>query len=67
MKNPLNDRKFITRRNFWNEQTLLAEAIYNDAVLTQRSTAEYQRKPNTEIVSLTTSVALQITAAKHDS
>ena len=37
---PLNERRFITRRKFWNEQALSAEVIRNDAVHTQRSTAD---------------------------
>ena len=36
-KSPLNDGRFITGRNFWNEQALSADIIYNDAVYTQRS------------------------------
>ena len=36
-KSPLNDRRFINRKNFWNEQAPSAEVIYNDAVHTQRS------------------------------
>ena len=36
-KSPLNDRRIITRRNFWNEQAPSAEVIYND---TQRSRAD---------------------------
>ena len=40
MKSPLNDRRFINRRNFLNEQVPSAEVIYNDAVHTQRSTAD---------------------------
>ena len=42
MKSPFNDRRFINRRNYWNEQALSAEVIYNDAVHTERSTAEFQ-------------------------
>ena len=40
MKSPFNDGKFITRTNFLNEQALTADVIYNDAVHTQRSTAD---------------------------
>ena len=40
-KIPLNDRRFINRRNFWNEQELSAEVIYSDAVHTQCSTADF--------------------------
>ena len=39
MRSPLDDRRFITRRNPWNKQAPLAEVINNDAVHTQRSTA----------------------------
>ena len=35
-----NDIKFINRRNFWVEQAFSAEVIYNDAVHTQRDTAD---------------------------
>ena len=40
LKSPLNDRRFINRRNFQNEQVQSAEVIYNDAVHTQHSTAD---------------------------
>ena len=40
MKSSFDDGRFITRRNFWNEQPLSADVIYNDAVQTQRSTAD---------------------------
>ena len=40
MKSPFNDEIFITRRNFWNEQALSEDVIYNDAIYTQRSTAD---------------------------
>ena len=40
MKNPLNDRRLIKRRNFWNEQALPADINYNDAVHIQHSTAD---------------------------
>ena len=40
MKSLLNDRKFINRRNFRNKQAPSAVVIYNDAVHTQRSTAD---------------------------
>ena len=36
----LNDRRFITRRNFSNEQALSAEVIYNDANHTHRNSAD---------------------------
>ena len=41
MKNPLDDRRFITRRNLWNEQAPSAEVIYNDSVHTQHGTADF--------------------------
>ena len=44
MKSPLNDRRFISRRNFWNEQALSAEVIYNDAGHIQRCTADSKTK-----------------------
>ena len=40
MKNPLNDARFINRRNFRYKQALSAMVIYNDAVHSQRSTAD---------------------------
>ena len=40
MKSPFNDGRFITRRNFWNEQALSADVIYIDAVHTQLSAAD---------------------------
>ena len=40
MKSPFNDGRLITRKNFWNEQILSSDVIYNDAVYTQRSTAD---------------------------
>ena len=40
MKSPFNDGRFITRRNFWNEQALPADVIYNDDVHIQRGTAD---------------------------
>ena len=40
MKTPFIDGRFITRRNFWNEQALSVDLIYNDAVHTQRNTAD---------------------------
>ena len=36
IKSPLDDRRFITRRNFWNRQALLAAVIHSDAVHTQK-------------------------------
>ena len=41
IKRSFNDGGFITRRNFWNEHALSAGVIYNDAVHTQRSTADF--------------------------
>ena len=41
-KSPSNDRRFIIRRIFWNNETLSAQVIYNDAIHTQRSTADSQ-------------------------
>ena len=41
MKSPFNDGKFITRRNFYNEQALSADVIYNDAVHTQHNSADF--------------------------
>ena len=38
---PLNERRFITRRKFWNEQALSAELIYSDTVYTHRSEAYF--------------------------
>ena len=35
MISPLDDKRFIIRGNFCNEQAPSAEVIYNDAVLTQ--------------------------------
>ena len=43
---PLNDGRFITRSDFCNEQALLAAAIHNDAVHTQRSTADSTENQN---------------------
>ena len=40
LKSSLGYRRFITGRNFLNEQALSAAVIYNDAVHTQRSTAD---------------------------
>ena len=40
MKSLFNDGKFITRRTSWNEQALSADVTYNDALHTQRSTAD---------------------------
>ena len=40
MKSPFNDGKFISRNNYSNEQALSADAIYNDAIHTQRNTAD---------------------------
>ena len=34
MKSPINDGRFITEINLWNEQALSADVIYNDAVHT---------------------------------
>ena len=62
MKNPLGDRRFINKRNFWNEQVPSAEVIYNDATHNQHN--RFNRNPNTEILS---HVALQVTVAKHES
>ena len=39
-ESPFDDGKFITRTNFWNEQALSADVIYNEAVHAQRSTAD---------------------------
>ena len=62
MKIPLNDKRFINRRNFLNEQAPSAEVIYNDDVHTQRNTGgRFQRKPSTEILS---QVSIQITVGK---
>ena len=36
-KSSFNDGIFITWRNFWNEQALSADVVYNDAVHTQCS------------------------------
>ena len=41
MKSSFNDRRFITGRNFLNEQALPATIIQNDADQTQRSTADF--------------------------
>ena len=40
MKSPLNERRFINRRNFWSEQALPADVIYSDAIHFQRSTED---------------------------
>ena len=40
MKSPFNGGRFITRRNFRNEQALTADVVYNDAVQTQHSTID---------------------------
>ena len=40
-KIPLNDRRFINRRNFWNEQELSADVIYNEAAHTHLSTVVF--------------------------
>ena len=39
-KSPLTDRRFITRRNFWNEEALSVAVIYSDAIYNQCSAAE---------------------------
>ena len=41
LKSSLGYRRFITGRNFWNEQAPSAEVIYNNAIHTQLSTADY--------------------------
>ena len=38
-------KKIISRRNFWVKQAASAEVIYNDAVHTQRSTADSKENP----------------------
>ena len=40
MKSPFNDGRFIIRRNFWNEQALLADVIYNYAAHIHRKAAD---------------------------
>ena len=59
VESPLNGRWFINK-NFWNKQAPSAEVIYNDALHTQRRTAD---STGTKI----SHVALQITAVKHKS
>ena len=59
MKSPLNDRRFIKRRNFRNKQAPSAMVIYNDAAHTQRSTAHSKGNQ--------THAAHQIAADKHKS
>ena len=44
MRSPLNDEKFISKRNFWVKQAPSAEVIYNYAVHTQRSTTDSKKK-----------------------
>ena len=45
MKGSFNDGKFISRRNIGKEQALSMDVIYNDAVHTQRSTADSKGNP----------------------
>ena len=45
MRSPLDDEKFISRRNFSVKQAPSAEVIYNYAIHTQRSTADYKENP----------------------
>ena len=40
MISPFYDRRFITRRNFFNEQALSTDVIYTEAIHTQRSIAD---------------------------
>ena len=46
----LNYRKFINRRNFWNEQAPSTKIIYIDAVNTRRSTVDFTGS-QTDIIS----------------
>ena len=45
MKSPVDDEKFIYRRNFSVKQAPSAEVIYNYAIQTQRSTANSKENP----------------------
>ena len=57
MKSPLNDGKFIRRRNFWVEQTPSEELIYNDAALSTISVVQQIPKETNyrDIISRSTS------------